>query len=133
VSFAARVLVLSAIAYGSIAIGFLVEPTGMAARVEISFDGATADNDVRAVYGGLGAGLAIFFLASVRRPGWHAPALSLMALTLGAMALARVVSLVFAGPPQPIAYLLQAVEIGGFLLATTALRRLPAQDGQAEG
>ena len=49
---------------------FLASPASFAALVDISLMSTTADNDFRAVYGGVSLGLALFFLASLSRPAW---------------------------------------------------------------
>lgn len=124
---ARAVLVFSALAYGGIALGFLVAPAELAAVVSVSLLDATADNDVRAVYGGVALGITLFLVASLRRPAWLEPALAVVALTLGSMAFARFVSMLVIGLPGAIAYLLHGAEILGFALAVVALRRLPAK------
>jgi len=124
----ARVVLLgAALAYGGLGLAFLFWPTPMAEHVELFLGSATADNDVRAVYGGLSLGLAVFLLLSLRRLEWFRPALWVVALTLAAMASARIVSLVVAGTPHPIAFALHSAEVVGFVLALLALRRLPAR------
>ncbi|MEN8183708.1 MAG: DUF4345 domain-containing protein [Myxococcota bacterium] len=124
-SLAGLVLRLSALAYGGIGVAFLAAPAEMAAAVDVSVGSASADNDVRAVYGGLDFGLAIFCLASASRPDWHRPALWVVTLTLGAMSLARVLSWMLAGFPDPIALALHAAETLGCGLAAFSLTRLP--------
>jgi hypothetical protein len=118
------VLLASAFAYGGIAVTFLADPATMAALVDVSLGGATADNDVRAVYGGTALGLTAFLLASVHRPDWHRPALWMVALTLGSMAAARFLSILLVGPPRPIGFLLHGAELLGFGFAIVALRSL---------
>jgi hypothetical protein len=121
---ARAVLVLSALAYGGVGVGFLVAPATLGSWLGVSLSGATADNDVRAVYGGLGVGIAAWCLASAARPSWIRPALSLVAVTLACMAAARVVSWLRVGFPEPIGFALHAAEGVGFLAALVALRRL---------
>jgi hypothetical protein len=121
---AAIVLRLSALAYGGIGAAFLVAPAFMASLVGVSLETVTADNDVRAVYGGLGGGLGLFFALGSARPDWHSPALSVLVLTAGAMAAARVLSWLVVGLPAPIGYLLHAAEILGLGAGALALRRL---------
>jgi hypothetical protein len=94
----------------------------MARLVDVSLGSATADNDLRAVYGGVSLGLAAFFGAALRRPAWREPALWVVALTLSCMALARFVSWAVAGPPAPLGYALHAAEFVGSLAALIALR-----------
>ncbi len=121
---ARAVLVVSALAYGGVGAGFLVAPATLGSWVGVSLAGATADNDVRAVYGGLGVGIAVWCLASAARPSWIRPALSLVAVTLACMAAARVVSWMRVGFPEAIGFALHAAEVLGFLASMVALRRL---------
>lgn len=123
-SFVRIVILLSAVAYGGIAASFLVAPATMAALVEVSVEGATADNDVRAVYGGVALGLTVFLAMSLGRPEWHRPALWMIVLTLGAMASARFLSIALVGPPRAIGFVLHAGELLGFVCAAVALRSL---------
>jgi hypothetical protein len=117
-------LMLSAVAYGFIGVTFLVAPAEMASFVDVSLGSATADNDIRAVYGGVALGLALFFGAAVHRGDWAVPALWVAALTLACMAGARFVSWAVAGPPAPLGYLLHSAEFLGSLASLIALRRL---------
>ena len=125
-SFARVVLLLSVPAYGVPGVAFLLAPEAMGAFVDVWLGSATADNDVRAVWGGLGTGLAAFLAGCVARPAWHRPALTMVAVTLGCMAGARFLSLALVGPPAPIGLALHAAELAGFVLAAVALRRLEA-------
>ena len=117
------VLAASVLAYGFIGVTFFVAPASMAALVDVSLGSATADNDVRAVYGGVALGMAIFVGAALRRREWVEPALWVVALTLSCMALARFVSWAVAGPPALLGYALHAAEFTGALAALIALRR----------
>lgn len=127
------VLVCSAVAYGAVAAGFLAAPAPLTSLVGISLEGPTADNDIRAVYGGVALGLTLFLVASLRRHDWYAPALAVVALTLGSMALARLLSMLTVGPPQPIAYGLHGAEIVGTVFALVALRGLGAVRTEGRG
>jgi len=116
------VLVGSVLAYGFIGVTFFVAPASMARLVDVSLASATADNDVRAVYGGVALGLAGFLAAALRRRAWTEPALWVVALTLACMALARFVSWAVAGPHATLGYVLHAAEFVGSLAALIALR-----------
>ena len=122
--FARLVLGLLAFVYGVLALAFLASPASFAALVDISLTSTTADNDFRAVYGGVSLGLALFFLASLSRPAWFRPALTAAALIFGCMVAARVLSWALAGFPSSIAYGLQLSEAAGFALTLLALQRL---------
>lgn len=123
---AQSVLALCALAYGGVGASFLLFPEPMTSLVDISLGSATADNDVRAVYGGVGLGLAAFFARSATRTDWQRPALWAALLTLGAMAFARFWSLGVVGLPGPLGFLLHGAELAGFAASVAALRRLPA-------
>ena len=116
------VLVGSMLAFGFVGVTFFVAPAAMVRLVDVSLESATADNDVRAVYGGVALGLACFLAAALRRRAWTEPALWIVALTLAFMALARFVSWAVAGPPTPLGYWLHAAEFVGSLAALIALR-----------
>jgi len=124
-AFARFVLVLLAFVYGIVALAFLASPASFAALVDISLTSTTADNDFRAVYGGVSLGIALFFVASLSRADWFRPALTAGALIFLCMVGARVLSWALAGFPDSIAYGLQLVEAAGFILAVVALRGLP--------
>ncbi len=126
--FARIVLGLLAFVYGVLALAFLASPVFFAALVDISLTSTTADNDFRAVYGGVSLGLALFFVASLSRPAWFRPALTAAALIFGCMVAARVLSWALAGFPAGIAYGLQLSEAAGFALTLLALQRLSRAD-----
>jgi hypothetical protein len=122
------VLLGSAAAYGSIGGAFLAAPASMARLVGVELTSITADNDVRAVYGGLAFGLAVFFGIAAGRRDWWRPALWVLLLSAGGMACARVVSWVLIGMPDPIAFGLHAAEIIGVAAAGLALSALASPE-----
>ncbi len=74
VSFPRVVVLLSAVPFAGIGLAFLVSPEGMVALIGLSLRDATAQADIRAVYGGLQLGRAGFlaycvFYSSFVRPG----------------------------------------------------------------
>ena len=86
---------------------------------------ATADNDVRAVYGRVAAGLAAFLWLASNRPEWTRPALYAVVFTLGGMASARFLSWAIVGLPEQIGLALHLGELIGFAAGIVALRRIP--------
>ena len=120
------VLALSALPFAGVGAFFLLAPATAGGIVGLELTDVTADNDVRAVYGGLGLGLAAFLALAARREAWHRPALTAQVLTYGGLALARVLSWAVAGWPGPVAFLLHGGEIVGVCFGVFALRRLPA-------
>ncbi len=119
--FARIVLFFSAVAYAAVGVPFLLAPEAMAALVDVSLASTTADNDVRAVYGGANLGFAAFLLLALRR-AWIEPALWLVMLSMGGLALARVFAWTLHGLPTPIGLALHAAEIVGAVAAWAALR-----------
>jgi hypothetical protein len=97
----------------------------MASLVDVVVASATADNDVRAVYGGVASGLALFFWLAASRPEWFRPALAAQIFTMGGLAGARFISWAVAGPPEPIGYALHLGEFVGFAAGIVALRQNP--------
>lgn len=121
-------LSFSALAFGLVGLCFLVSPTSMMSQIDISLDTATADSDIRAIYGGLELGLAVFFVMGLSRRSWTRPALVASLLVFSGMSGARVLSFLIAGFPDTTAYLLLAVEVLGVLLSGVALNHLPRTD-----
>lgn len=118
-----RIVLLSSTAvFGLIGVGFILFPHALAPLVGIALTDVTADNDFRAVYGGVPAGLAVFLGLALRRREWELPALYVVLLTLAGLAASRVLSWLIAGWPAPIAFGLHAMEISGIVLTAIAIR-----------
>lgn len=117
------VLVASALAFAGIGLAFLIDPAAMARHVGLALEGPTADNDVRAVYGGLQLGCAAFLLLCAIRPAWHAPGLLAQLLLFGGLVTARLVSWAAVGLPSRLGLALHAAETTGLLLGGLAWRR----------
>lgn len=115
---------LSCLVFAAAGVPFLVLPAPMTAFVGVSLETVTADNDVRAVYGGVATGLAVFLALALRRDDWLRPALLVILSTLGGLATGRFVSWAVMGLPEPLGLALHAGEVAGFLLAAFALRRM---------
>jgi len=121
-TYARIVLMGSTAVFAAIGLGFIVVPHTLAPLVGIALTDVTADNDFRAVYGGVPAGLAVFFVLALRRADWELPALYVVLLTLAGLAASRFVSWAVAGWPAPIAFGLHAMEIAGIVMAAIAIR-----------
>jgi len=115
---------LSCVVYTVAGVPFLLFPAQMTAFVGVSLSSVTADNDVRAVYGGVAVGLAFFLGMATRRDDWLVPALWVIALTLGGLALGRFISWGVAGIPEPLGLAMHVAEVAGLLLSTFVLWRL---------
>lgn len=119
------VLFGSALAFAGIGVAFLIAPDAMAAHVGVSLSGATADNDVRAVYGGLQIGVGAFLAICGLRPDWHAPGLAAQLVTFAGLAGARFLSWLAVGVPDGLGLLLHGAELLGIGLGLLAWRGLP--------
>ena len=117
------VLALSCLPFLGIGVAFLGWPAAMASRVGLSLADALADNDVRAVYGGLQLGIGSFLASCATRPDWEVPGLVAALLAFGGLAAARVVSLAVVGAPGPLGLLLHAGEVAGVAASLFALSR----------
>ena len=123
------VLAASALAFGGIGLAFLLDPVGMAARVGVGLTGTIADNDVRAVYGGLQLGCGAFLALCATRPTWYGPGLMAQLLLFGGLAAARFVSVAAVGLPGTLGLVLHAGEITGLGFGLCALHRLRSDPG----
>jgi hypothetical protein len=123
VLFTRIVLQLSSLAYAAVGLTFLAAPAFMASLVGVAVVTATADNDVRAVYGGVSSGLAVFFWWAAFRAEWFRPALVVQVLTLAGLASGRFLSWAVVGFPDPIGFGLHAGEIVGLAAGSVALHR----------
>jgi len=124
VGFARLVLRLSALASAGIGAAFLFEPTAMAGFVGVSVSGATADNDVRAVYGGLQLGCAAVLWGAPVRPEWIHLGLLAQILLFCGLALGRFVSWSAVGLPDALGLGLHAAELVAIGAGLAALLRL---------
>jgi hypothetical protein len=123
--FARLVLAGSALAFAGIGVPFLIAPAAMAGYVDVTLSGALADNDVRAVYGGLQLGCAAFLAACAGRAAWLRIGLVAQLLLFGGLIAARFASLAAVGLPGALGLTLHAAEIVAVVLGGISLRRLP--------
>lgn len=123
-SFARLVLGLAALPFLGIGFAFLLAPAALAARVDVALGSATADHDVRAVYGGLQLGCAALLAWGAARPERVRFALAAQLLLYGGLAGARLVAWAAVGAPGSFGLALHAGEALGFGAAWLALRRL---------
>ncbi len=119
---ARSVLWLSALPFAGIGLAFLLAPESMASRVGFTLAGATADHDVRAVYGGLQLGCAALLLWGATRPERVRFALVAQLLLFGGLAGARALAWSFVGAPSVLGLALHAGEVAGFAAGWFALR-----------
>jgi GNAT superfamily N-acetyltransferase len=128
--FARVVLAASALPFIAIGAAFLLAPHALAERVGVALSSATADNDIRAVYGGLQLACGVLLaLASRASDSLVRAGLAAQLVLYGGLAGARVVSFAFAGAPSALGFALHAGEIGALVFGAIAWRRLPARAG----
>jgi len=123
------VLAASAVPFAAIGLAFLLAPLEMSARVGIALVNATADNDARAVYGGLQLACAALLVCAARGSEAQVRGGLVAQLALyGGLAGARVVSLALAGAPSSLGFALHASELAALAAGALAWRGL-AQRG----
>ena len=107
----------------------LADPhAGVAGTTGLGLVSAPATVEAMAMYGGLSTGLGVFLLLGALRPAWTVPALGALALTFGALGLARLAGMGLHGPAG-VQIFAAAVELVVAALALVSLRRgaaLPA-------
>jgi hypothetical protein len=109
------VLVLLGLAATGLGLASLLRPVEMAAMVELPLPSAASRTDVRAIYGGVVAGIGVFLLTCALRRGMVRTGLAAAACVFGGAALARFFGLSIEGFGQPlmlITALLETVAAG---------------------
>ena len=124
--FARWVLALSAAPFAAVGLAFLVSPVGMGSLVGLSLADATAHADVRAVYGGLQLGCALFLAMAAANRSWCRAGLAGQLALYAGLALARFLSYAEVGLPTPLGFVLHAGELGALVIGIVAWRTLPA-------
>ena len=120
-SFQRIVLVLGAAGFAGFGLIFAVAPEMLARQIDLGIASPAARTDVRAVYGGLEIGIAVFLFWCASAP--HRVRFGLIALTtcFGAVFAARLLGIILDGSLDPLTLSLLAVEVGGTVLGTIAL------------
>ena len=114
-----------ALAFAGIGGAFLVAPSAMGRFVDLSLIGATADNDIRAVYGGLQIALGGLLWAASCRDEWLRPGLYAQLILFSGLAAGRFVSWAVVGPPGTLGLALHAAEVLAIVAGLLCVRRLP--------
>ena len=117
-------LLLAVAAFAGFGLAMLARPSVLGV-LGVELARPAARTEIRAFYGGLELGLALFFARVAVEPAWFRPALFALAASLGGVALARLAGIMVDGSAGPLVLLLGAAEAAGALLALVALRRLP--------
>ena len=128
-TFAVVLLGLSSLAFAGFGVGFVAAPQQLA---EFFTDGApivpSAVTDMRATYGGLSLGLALFFGLCAARRQWIRPGLLAALLAVAGIGAARVIGMIADGDPNAFMFVFLATEIVSVGLIGFALRRLDSAD-----
>ena len=119
-------LLASGAAFVGIGAAFLLAPGALAAVVDLSLHGASADSDVRAVYGGLQIACGGLLWAASRRDAWLRTGLYAQIVLFGGLAAGRFVSWTVVGLPGSLGLALHAAEGAAIVAGLVCLKRLPA-------
>jgi Domain of unknown function (DUF4345) len=117
-------LVLAALVFAGIGLGFLLVPVRWAAIVDIALPTAMARTDLRATYGGFDLAIGIFLGICALRVEWLRPGLLCLGLAAAGFAGGRLLGILIEGTATPLMAAFAAVEVLGAVLAFTLLRRL---------
>ena len=119
-SFPQVVVLLSAVPFAGVGLAFLVSPDSMAALIGLSLPDATAQADIRAVYGGLQLGCAGFLVYCAVGSSFVRPGLVAQLTLYSGLFLARLYSYAVSGLPSSIGYALHAGEAIGVVFGVAA-------------
>lgn len=122
-------LLLAAIVFAGLGIGFLVAPVPWASVVEVSLPTATARTDLRATYGGFDLAVGVFLGLCALRPEWIRPGLVALGLAAAGFAGGRLLGILLEGTASPLMLSFAVIEAVTAFLAFVLLRRLPPVAG----
>lgn len=123
-SFARAVLLLCALPFIAIGLAFLVQPALLGSFVDVDVVSALADNDVRAVYGGLQLACGVVLALCSRWDRLLAPGLFCLLILYGGLAAGRSLSWLLAGSPGALGLVLHGGELIAIVSGIAALRVL---------
>ncbi|MGH8530073.1 MAG: DUF4345 family protein [Nevskiales bacterium] len=119
-SFGQIVLLVAALLFAGFGVAFLIQPAERIAVTGLNPTTATALTELRAYYGAFEIAFAVFLVLGAILPAWRVPALALLAISAGALALGRGLGLLLDGGPQLLTLKLIASEAVICALATAA-------------
>jgi len=102
---------LSAGTFAWIGLYFLILPQQAAAAIDLAMPTATARTDVRATYGGMVLGIAVFFAWAAWKPGMVEAGLWSMLLVYGGLALGRLVAIGSGERPESLMWIFLGIEV----------------------
>ncbi len=114
------ILGLSALVYVGIGLAFIIAPESLLPRVNITAPSGTALTDVRAVYGGLDLGVGVLLAYCLMRNEIQT-GLVACTLTLGGLAIARIIGMTLDAAQDTITYGLLTSELVGAAMAAVGL------------
>jgi hypothetical protein len=121
---ARAILILAAIVFVLVGVGFLIAPVSWAAVVEIALPTATARTDLRATYGGFDLAVGLFFGLCALRIEWIRPGLAALGLAAAGFGGGRLVGIVVEGSASPLMAMFAMLELTSAGVAFVLLRRL---------
>ena len=118
-------LIVAAVVFIALGIGFLVVPVQWALVVQIFIPTAMARTDFRATYGGFEIGMGVFLGACAMRPDWLRPGLVALALVAAGFGTGRLVGILVEGTASAFMLAFLILEWAITLVTVLVLRRLP--------
>lgn len=119
------VLILNAVLFAGLGAWCLADPAGTLGPVGVVAQTPHGATELRAMYGGLELGVALFLLLCTRRTAWLGAGLLLCGLALLGLGLTRGLAAVATGTFSGLHPVLVATELGGAALNLWAYRRAP--------
>lgn len=116
------VLWLSALVFAAFGVLFALDPAGWGAKVDLGVATPTARTEIRAMYGGLELGIAVFLGWCTLDPARVHPGLMAALCMFVGLALARGLSLVADPGSRSVMYPVIGAEIVGAIVVVLALR-----------
>lgn len=121
-------LALGALTFVGIGVWFVIDPSAVNAGGDLVFLTPHAENEIRAIYGGLELGLGLFYVWSLFDRSRFEPALVVLGLSIGCAGLARFVGMVSNGAWEQSMVIFGASEFTGGLIAIVIAIGIHAHD-----
>lgn len=112
-------IAITAAAFTGFGTALLAKPD-ILKKIGVRATSADARTELRAMYGGMELGFGVFFAMALRNPEWRRPALTAIALAIGALGVTRIATAI-AEEAEPISYLMAGPEIAASTMAAIAL------------
>jgi len=122
------VLAVSALMFLGFGIAFLLAPAELGALVQLKADNPVARTELRAFYGGMEIGLALFQMCCVFKAAWTAPGLLVAGLAFGCTAGARIFGLIVDQSTNNTMLMILVVEVIFAVAAFVALAKTRPQE-----